>query len=88
MIDESTLTKGERRKLTALRRSVGPAIGDDAFLKWKSQTMADKLESDAEADIIAGALWPLVEEGKLKIRRGGYIVRRGRRRIIVEARNE
>ena len=33
MIDESTLTRGQLRKLYALRKSVGPAIADEAFAK-------------------------------------------------------
>ena len=34
MIDESTLTKGQVRKLNALRKSVGDAIAEEAFAKW------------------------------------------------------
>ena len=34
---------------------------------------------------ISDVLWDLVQDGKLSIRRGGYIVRRGRGRVIVEA---
>ena len=33
-IDESTLTKGQRRKLNALRKSVGDEIGAQAFAAW------------------------------------------------------
>ena len=32
-IDLSALSKGERRKLNALRKSVGEEIGDRAFLE-------------------------------------------------------
>lgn len=32
--DESTLTKDRLRKLNALRRSVGPKIGERAFAEW------------------------------------------------------
>ena len=34
--------------------------------------------------MIATTLWNLVEKGKLAIPRGGYLVRRGRGRVIVE----
>ena len=34
---------------------------------------------------IVEMLWSLVEEGRLPIPRGGYLLRRGRSRIIVEA---
>ena len=37
--DLSTLTKGQTRKLNALRKSLGNEIADDAFAKWmKTQT--------------------------------------------------
>ena len=86
MIDETSLTKGQLRKLNVLHKSVGPAIADDAFSKWLAQAVDDKPEGDANAEVIADALWGLVQEGKLMIRRGGYVVRRGRGRVIVEDR--
>ena len=33
-IDESALTKGQLRKLDALRKSVGADIGTRAFAEW------------------------------------------------------
>ena len=33
-IDQSTLKKGQIRKLNALRKSVGDEIAEDAFDKW------------------------------------------------------
>lgn len=87
MIDETNLTKGQLRKLNALRKSVGSAIADEAFAKWLVQAN-DEPEIDENAGIIADALWDLVQDGKLMIQRGGYIVRRGRGRVIVEARSD
>ena len=87
MIDETNLTKGQLRKLNALRKSLGSAIADEAFSKWLAQA-DDEPEADRNAGVIADTLWTLVQEGKLLIRRGGYIVRRGRGRVIVEARLE
>lgn len=84
MIDESVLTKGQLRKLVALRKSLGPAIADEAFAKWFGQRV-EVPQGDENAQAMAEALWSLVREGKLSIRRGGYIVRRGRGRVIVEA---
>ncbi len=84
MIDESVLTKGQLRKLTALRKSVGPAIADEAFAKWFGQQV-EAPQVDENAQAIADALWGLVRESRLSIRRGGYVVRRGRGRVIVEA---
>ena len=36
-IDESTLTKGQIRKLDALRKSVGEKLGNEVFAKWLAQ---------------------------------------------------
>ena len=33
-ITEADLTKGQLRKLNALRKSVGPDIGERAFAQW------------------------------------------------------
>ena len=87
MIDETALTKGQLRKLNALRKSVGNSIADEAFAKWLGQA-ADTPDTDENAEVIADALWTLIQEGKLTIRRGGYLVRRGRKRVIVEARDD
>ena len=84
-IDESALTKGQRRKLNALRKSVGNDIAERAFLEWLwAQPEATGAEPDENAAAIVEMLWPLVQGGRLKIPRGGYLLRRGRGRIIVE----
>lgn len=36
-IDESTLTKGQLRKLATLRRYVGEKLGEEVFGKWMAQ---------------------------------------------------
>lgn len=85
VIDETALTGGQERKLNALRRSVGDEIADRAFLEWlSSQPAAAEAEQDGNAALIADALWPLVQQGTLAIPRGGYLLSRGRGRIIVE----
>ena len=87
MIDESALKKGQLRKLAALRKSLGPAIADEAFAKWLDQA-AEESVTDENPRVISDALWTLVREGRLSIRRGGYVVRRGRGRVIVEPRED
>ena len=84
-IDESTLTKGQRRKLNALRKSVGDEIGERTFSEWLASQQAASGEADGNAATIVDALWPLIQQGTLAIPRGGYLIRRGRGRIIVEA---
>ena len=88
MVDETALTKGQLRKLNALRKSLGPAIADEAFSKWLAQAANDEPQADENAKVMADILWGLIEDGKLQIRRGGYVVRRGRGRVIVEARED
>ena len=84
-IVESTLTKGQMRKLNALRKSVGEEIAERAFAEWLASQpgMAEKV--DGNAAMIVYTLWPMVQAGALAIPRGGYLIRRGRGRIIVEA---
>ena len=82
-IDESTLTKGQLRKLTMLKRSVGDEIGERAFAEWLALQGAGQ-EPDGNAAMIVDTLWPMVQDGTLAIPRGGYRIRRGRGRIIVE----
>ena len=84
-IDESGLTKGEVRKLTALRKSLGGTIADKAFAEWFRQKTRTKAGApvDQNAELIAGTLLPLAKAGKLRMGHGGYLVKRGRGRVIV-----
>ena len=84
-LDEKALTKGELRKLNALRKSVGEDIGEKAFMDWlrKKPPAVAELE-DKNAALIADTLIPLIVQNKLRISRGGYLVRRGRGRVVVE----
>ena len=83
-IDESTLTKGQVRKLNALKKSVGDQVGEKAFAEWLALQGATDGKADGSAALIVDTLWPMVQQGTLAIPRGGYLVRRGRGRIIVE----
>ena len=83
--NEKKLNKGHLRKLTALRKSLGPDIADKAFAQWLAAQPSKKVEpEDRNAKLIVDVLGPLVLGNKLKIPRGGYLVRRGRGRIVVE----
>lgn len=84
-IDEEQLTKGQLRKLSALRKSLGEEIADRAFSEWlASSPSASPNGADRNAEVIADSLSKLANEGKLMIPCGGYVVRRGRGRVIVE----
>ena len=70
-IDANTLTKGQFRKLNALRKSIGNDIGERAFAEWlASQPVQTR---DKNAELIAETLWPFVQQGKLALPRGGYL---------------
>jgi hypothetical protein len=83
--DEGALTKGELRKLNALRKSVGQQLGDKTFGEWLKKRVATHgvPAEDKDAALIAEALVKLIDEKKLRIPRGGYLVSRGRGRVIV-----
>ena len=84
-IHEASLTKGELRKLNALRKSLGGKIADRAFSQWLKQRIkvGPAVARDKNAELIADALGQLVESSGLRIPRGGYVVTRGRGRVIV-----
>ena len=84
-IDEKNLRKGQLRKLNALRKSLGNEIADRAFVQWMelAPEAADGGQ-DRNARTIIEALHPLIETGELRIPRGGYMLRRGRGRVILE----
>lgn len=83
-INEKELSKGELRKLNALRKSLGDDIAEKAFGQWYANASTNGAAADQNADRIADALHPLVQSNKLRIPHGGYLVRRGRGRVIVE----
>ncbi|MDP6707709.1 MAG: hypothetical protein QF893_15305 [Alphaproteobacteria bacterium] len=85
-IDESSLTKGELRKLNALRKSVGDDIAAKAFAEWfaNKPEKAAAVSTDKTAEAIADAVMSLIERRKIKgLPRGGYVVKRGRGRVMV-----
>lgn len=78
------MTKGQLRKLEALRKSVGSDIADKAFAEWLASEPTSGGAADPTAEKIAGAMMELVRRDSITIPRGGYLVRRGRGRVIVE----
>ncbi len=84
-LDEKALTKGELRKLIALRKSIGEDVGEKAFVEWLRKKPAKVVApEDKNAVLIADTLISLIQNNELQIPRGGYLVRRGRGRVIVE----
>ncbi len=88
-LDETSLTKMEVRKLDALRKSIGDDLGTKAFAEWHRSRPAAATKAapvDKTVQAIAEAVMGLIEDGTIKgIPRGGYTVRRGRGRVVVES---
>lgn len=83
-IDTGKLTKGELRKLNMLRKSVGEKLGETTFAKWYANKKEAAPAADKNALLIEQALTPLIKSDDLRMPRGGYVVKRGKGRIIVE----
>jgi hypothetical protein len=84
--DEKTLTKGQIRKLGALRKSLGDQIADKAFAEWlKTASTGTAATVDKNSEAIAEALTPLLKSKKLKIPRGGFLVTRWRDQVSVKS---
>ena len=75
----SNLTKGQVRKLNALRKSLGPKIADPAFSKWlktqnphksgkKTDPVAEKLEQSLKS----------LEPEKINLGTWGYTIKRSK----------
>ncbi len=80
-IDQSTLTKGQIRKLNALRKSVGDDIAEEAFGQWlKTQSKTPKEVRDPAADALVAALSHLTSDKSFRLGRKGYVVRRAKGR--------
>jgi hypothetical protein len=59
IIDEKALSKGQLRKLNALRKSVGEDLGNEAFCRWyEEQASAPAAERDPNVELMEKALMP------------------------------
>ena len=85
-IQEAKLNKGHQRKLKALRKSLGKKIADEAFSKWLKE-MASGKKKASKIDPIGARLAACVgredKKKKLKLPRGGYLIRRGFQGVIL-----
>ena len=88
----SKLTKGQVRKLKALRKSLGPKIADPAFSKWLKIQNPNKSEKpDPVALKLEGSLKPLASK-KINLGTYGYTIKRakgkGAKGIVVTRNNK
>ncbi len=77
-IDENTLTKGQVRKLNALRKSVGDKLGEEVFGKWLAQQAAAEPKPDPVSAKIEEALAGFVDNRTFRLGNYGYTIRRTR----------
>ena len=79
-IDETGLTKGQLRKLNALRKSVGDDLAEEIFAKWleRQGTSQSKGKADPVAAKISEALAGFEDDPKFKLGNHGYTVRRAK----------
>ena len=79
-IDETGLTKGLRRKLNALRKSVGDDLAEEVFAKWqvRKATSQAKGKPDLVAMKIVEALAGLENDPKFNLGNHGYTLRRAK----------
>ena len=78
-LDLSTLTKGQTRKLNALRKSLGNEIANDAFAKWmKTQTKEETIQVDPVAEKIKAALSSLEQDKAFRLGSKGYNIKRSK----------
>ena len=78
-LDLSTLTKGQTRKLNALRNSLGNEIADNAFAKWmRTQTKEKMVQTDPVAEKIKVALSSLLHDKAFRLGGKGYNIKRSK----------
>lgn len=84
--DLAALTKGELRKLNALRKSIGEDLAHSTFAKWlRRKPKKQTATADKSATKIEEVLWSLVNDKTIRIPKGGYVLKRGRGRVLVSA---
>ena len=79
-INEKTLTKGQLRKLNALRKSLGDKIADKAFAQWMKEQPAKIVtaKSDPVAEKLVNAVAGLAKDKLFNLGRKGYVVKRAK----------
>lgn len=85
-INEYALSKGELRKLNALRKSVGDRLAEDVFLKWQRQQASKAARQVEKPDPVAIKIVEALTEHQydksFKLGRYGYVVKRAQGRGV------
>jgi hypothetical protein len=77
-INEKALSKGEIRKLAALRKSLGENIANDAFAKWLENKPSVVKLTDPSALKLEAVLATLANDKGFKLGNYGYTVKKAK----------
>jgi hypothetical protein len=78
-MDESSLTKGQIRKLNALKKSIGDNLGEQAFSKWlQTQSKSSVAKKDPVAEKLNSAISGLASDSSVRLGTKGYTIKRAR----------
>ena len=82
-VDTSSLTKGQIRKLNALKKSIGDELGENAFSQWmKTQSKNTSTKPDPVAEKINSALSQFENDKSFRLGTKGYSIKRAKGRGV------
>ena len=83
-MNKNSITKGQLRKLNALRKSLGNQIADKAFKEWLKQQakQAPAERADPVVNKLLAALKGLEKDKSINLGRKGYVIKRAKGRGV------
>ena len=83
-MNKKSMTKGQVRKLNALRKSLGNQIADKAFMEWMKQQakQAPAERADPVVNKLLAALKGLEKDKSINLGRKGYVIKRAKGRGV------
>ena len=83
-MNKKSITKGQVRKLNALRKSLGNQIADKAFKEWLKQhaKQAPAERADPVVNKLLAALKGLEKDKSINLGRKGYVIKRAKGRGV------
>ena len=83
-MNDKSLTKGQLRKLNALRNSLGKDIANKAFKEWLKQQekLSPAEKPDPVAEKLLAAMKGLEKDKLINLGRKGYVIKRAKGRGV------
>ena len=83
-MNKKSMTKGQLRKLNALRKSLGNQIADKAYKEWLKQQakQAPAERADPVINKLLAALKGLEKDKSINLGRKGYVIKRAKGRGV------